>query len=163
MSISPCSNRSRKVQSSFRSSVDESLLVDRRLATVVRRDRKLQLGQAVYHSAANAGNVDDRPDPVVLAVLVIDVLCFEDLALLAPEELTKAIAHPTDRILGVPVFGWGELGFLLYQSLLVPRVLPLLEFIGAPLLLASDLAVLFGLVERVSALPAIAALPIALW
>ena len=29
--------------------------------------------QAVYHSAANAGNVDDRPDPVVLAVLVIDV------------------------------------------------------------------------------------------
>ena len=38
------------------------------------------------------------------------------------------------------------LGFLLYQSRLVPRVLPLLAFIGAPLLLASDLAVLFGLV-----------------
>jgi hypothetical protein len=55
------------------------------------------------------------------------------------------------------------LGFLLYQSRLVPRVLPLLAFIGAPLLLASDLAVLFGVVERVSALPAIAALPIALW
>src|SRR5436309_2237616 len=42
------------------------------------------------------------------------------------------------------------LGFLLYQSRLVPRVLPLLAFIGAPLLLASDAAVLFGLVERTS-------------
>jgi hypothetical protein len=55
------------------------------------------------------------------------------------------------------------LGFLLYQSRLVPRVLPLLAFIGAPLLLASDLAVLFGLVDRVSALPGIAALPVALF
>jgi hypothetical protein len=55
------------------------------------------------------------------------------------------------------------LGSLLYQSRLVPRVLPLLGFIGAPLLVASAAAVLFGLVDRVSALPAIAALPIALW
>ena len=37
------------------------------------------------------------------------------------------------------------LGFLLYQSRLVPRVLPLIGFIGAPLLVASDIAVLFGL------------------
>jgi hypothetical protein len=36
-------------------------------------------------------------------------------------------------------------------------------FIGAALLLASDLAILFGLWERVSALSAIAALPIAVW
>jgi hypothetical protein len=36
-------------------------------------------------------------------------------------------------------------------------------FIGAPLLVAFDAAVLFGLVDRVSALPAIAAIPIALW
>jgi hypothetical protein len=55
------------------------------------------------------------------------------------------------------------LGSLLYRSRLVPRVLPPLGFIGVPLLLASDAAVLFGLVERVSALPVIAALPIALW
>src|SRR5918912_2257667 len=33
------------------------------------------------------------------------------------------------------------LGFLLYQSRLVPRVLPLIAFIGAPLLLASDIAI----------------------
>ena len=55
------------------------------------------------------------------------------------------------------------LGSLLYQSRLVPRVLPLLGFIGAPLLLASQAAVVFGLLERVSALAGIAALPIALW
>jgi hypothetical protein len=55
------------------------------------------------------------------------------------------------------------LGYLLYKSRLVPRVLPVLAFIGAPLLLVSDAAVLFGVVERVSALPAIATLPIALF
>jgi Domain of unknown function (DUF4386) len=63
----------------------------------------------------------------------------------------------------MPVVNDLLLGFLLYQSRLVPRVLPLLAFIGAPLLLVSDLAVLFGLVERVSALPALAALPVALF
>jgi Domain of unknown function (DUF4386) len=63
----------------------------------------------------------------------------------------------------MPVVNDLLLGFLLYQSRLVPRVLPWLAFIGAPLLLASNLAVLFGLVERVSALPAIAALPVALF
>jgi hypothetical protein len=63
----------------------------------------------------------------------------------------------------MPVVNDLLLGFLLYQSRLVPRVLPLLAFIGAPLLLASDLAVLFGAVERVSALPALAALPVALF
>jgi len=55
------------------------------------------------------------------------------------------------------------LGSLLYRSGLVPRVLPLVGLIGAPLLLASDVAVLFGLWDRVSPLSAIFALPIALW
>ena len=55
------------------------------------------------------------------------------------------------------------LGYLLYKSRLVPRVLPVLAFIGAPLLLVSDAAVLFGVVERVSVLPAIAVLPVALF
>ena len=53
------------------------------------------------------------------------------------------------------------LGFLLYQSRLVPRVLPLLAFIGAALLVASDIAVLFGLLGQTSG--ALAALPIALF
>jgi hypothetical protein len=55
------------------------------------------------------------------------------------------------------------LGSLLYQSHLVPRALPMLGFIGAPLLVAAQAAILFGLIGRLSPLAAIAALPIALW
>jgi hypothetical protein len=55
------------------------------------------------------------------------------------------------------------LGSLMYQSRLVPRVLPLLGLIGAPLLIASAAATMSGLWEQMSAPAAIAALPIALW
>jgi len=55
------------------------------------------------------------------------------------------------------------LGSLLYRSRLVPRIIPLVGLIGAPLLVASAAATLFGLKDQVSALSAIAALPIALW
>jgi hypothetical protein len=55
------------------------------------------------------------------------------------------------------------LGSLLYQSRLVPRVLPVLGFIGAALLVASDIGVLFSLWGQTSSVAALAALPIALW
>jgi len=55
------------------------------------------------------------------------------------------------------------LGTLMYRSRLVPRILPILGLIGAVLLLAGDGAVLFGLIDRVSSLALIGALPIALW
>jgi hypothetical protein len=55
------------------------------------------------------------------------------------------------------------LGSLLYQSRLVPRVLPLLGFIGAPLLVASATATLFGLWDQVSPASALLTIPIALW
>jgi uncharacterized protein DUF4386 len=55
------------------------------------------------------------------------------------------------------------LGSLLYQSRLVPRVLPVLGFIGAPLLFAADITVMFGLIGMHSPLAGLAALPIALW
>jgi Domain of unknown function (DUF4386) len=55
------------------------------------------------------------------------------------------------------------LGSLLYQSRLVPRVLPMLAFIGAALLVAGDIAVLFGLIGQHAPSTALAALPIALW
>jgi hypothetical protein len=63
----------------------------------------------------------------------------------------------------MPVVNALLLGSLLYRSRLVPRVLPLVGLIGAPILLASDIAVLFGLWDRVSAPSGIAAIPIALW
>jgi len=55
------------------------------------------------------------------------------------------------------------LGSLLYPSRLVPRVLPLIGLVGAPLLVASDLLVLLGVLGRTSTPVALAALPIAIW
>ncbi|SCL40556.1 protein of unknown function [Micromonospora pallida] len=55
------------------------------------------------------------------------------------------------------------LGSLLYQSRLVPRVLPVLGLVGAPLLVVSDAGILFGLWDRLSPVAAIAAIPIAVW
>jgi len=55
------------------------------------------------------------------------------------------------------------LGFLLYRSRLVPRVLPVIAFIGAPLLLVSWFGGLFGLWDQRSGLPALAAVPVAVF
>ncbi|MFI5835359.1 DUF4386 domain-containing protein [Micromonospora sp. NPDC051300] len=63
----------------------------------------------------------------------------------------------------VPAVNALLLGSLLYQSRLVPRVLPLLGMVGAPLLVASDAGVLFGGWDRLSPVTAVGALPIAVW
>ena len=55
------------------------------------------------------------------------------------------------------------LGSLLFQSRLVPRVLPLLGLIGAPLLLANSILTMFGVSGPIFTLSAIGVLPIALW
>lgn len=55
------------------------------------------------------------------------------------------------------------LGYLMYRSRLVPRVIPVIGLIGAPLLLASAMATLFGAYDQVSSAATIAALPVALW
>jgi hypothetical protein len=55
------------------------------------------------------------------------------------------------------------LGTLLYKSRLVPRVLPLLGLIGAPLLIAGVVGTMFGLWEQVNVLSGIAVLLIAGW
>jgi Domain of unknown function (DUF4386) len=55
------------------------------------------------------------------------------------------------------------LGSLLYRSGLVPRIIPLVGLLGAPLLFASDLAVMFGIWEQMSLPAGIATVPIALW
>jgi hypothetical protein len=55
------------------------------------------------------------------------------------------------------------LGYVMYRSGLVPRILPTLGLIGAPLLLAADLAVFFGVLDRSAAIAVFAALPVAVW
>ena len=54
-------------------------------------------------------------------------------------------------------------GTLLYRSRLVPRVIPTLGLIGAPLLLSASLATAFGHNEQLSLWSAIGTLPIAAW
>jgi hypothetical protein len=63
----------------------------------------------------------------------------------------------------MPVFNAMCLGYVLYRSRLVPRILPTLGLIGAPLLLASDIAIFFGVLDRGAAIVVVAALPIAVW
>jgi hypothetical protein len=55
------------------------------------------------------------------------------------------------------------LGYLMYRSRLVPRILPVLGLIGAPLLITAVIAKLFGGIDQYSAWSAIATLPVALW
>ena len=55
------------------------------------------------------------------------------------------------------------LGSLLYRSRLVPRVIPVLGLIGAPLLITAVIATLFGGIGQYSSLAALAALPVAAW
>jgi len=56
------------------------------------------------------------------------------------------------------------LGSLMYRSRLVPRILPVLGLIGAPLLITAVLATLFGgSIGHLSVFAAIATLPVAAW
>jgi hypothetical protein len=55
------------------------------------------------------------------------------------------------------------LGFLLYRSRLVPRVLSVIGLVGGALLIAGDVAVLFGLIGQHAPSTALAAVPVALF
>jgi Domain of unknown function (DUF4386) len=55
------------------------------------------------------------------------------------------------------------LGFLLYRSRLVPRVLSLIGIVGGPVLIVGYLAVMFGLVGQHSSLAGLSALLVALF
>jgi len=82
--------------------------------------------------------------------------------------LGQALRAVYDRLFLVgqslmPIINAVLLGTLLYRSRLVPRVLPTLGLIGAPLLLAYHGASLFGLMEGVSPLAGLIVLPVALW
>jgi len=63
----------------------------------------------------------------------------------------------------IPAVNGVLLGSLLYESRLVPRWLPVLGLIGAVLLVAAWVSVLVGLIGPMSAVAAVAALPIAVW
>jgi hypothetical protein len=55
------------------------------------------------------------------------------------------------------------LGYLMYRSELVPRRMALLGLIGGPLLLASDIAILFGVYKQTAGISLIFTVPEAAW
>lgn len=55
------------------------------------------------------------------------------------------------------------LGFVMYRSRLVPRAIPALGLLGAPLILASATGTVFGLWDQISTPAAALALPVATW
>ncbi|MEP7016394.1 MAG: DUF4386 domain-containing protein [Actinomycetota bacterium] len=55
------------------------------------------------------------------------------------------------------------LGTLMYRSGLVPRVIPVIGLIGAPLHITAVVLTMFGVIDRVGSVALIAALPIAAW
>jgi hypothetical protein len=63
----------------------------------------------------------------------------------------------------MPVFNALCLGYVMYRSGLVPRILPIMGLVGAPLLLASDILIFFGVIDRVSPFAAVAFIPVAVW
>lgn len=63
----------------------------------------------------------------------------------------------------IPAVNGLLLGTLMYQSRLVPRWLPTLGLFGAALLVACWFGVLVGLIDAISPVAALAALPIAVW
>jgi hypothetical protein len=63
----------------------------------------------------------------------------------------------------IPAINGLLLGTLLYQSRLVPRLLPIIGIIGAFTLTAGDVAVLFGVMDQHAPLAGVSAIPIALW
>ena len=63
----------------------------------------------------------------------------------------------------MPVFNAVLLGTLLYRSRLVPRIIPTVGLIGAPLLFAAFVAVYFGGIDQVSPATFVLTVPIAAW
>ncbi len=63
----------------------------------------------------------------------------------------------------MPAFNALCLGWLLYRSRLVPRLIPAIGLAGAPLLLAVAVATLFGVNTQTSPLSEVATIPIFIW
>jgi hypothetical protein len=55
------------------------------------------------------------------------------------------------------------IGTVMYSSRLIPRIIPTIGLIGAPLLIAAATATVFAHLDQISSTGALATLPIAFW
>ena len=127
--------------------------------------------------AASLGFVTTRS--VEAAVMVIGVIALmsivslrqagaasgtDDTALVAVGQALVTVRDQT-ALVGpgfVPALNALCFGYVLFRSRLVPRIIPTLGLIGAPLLMASAIATMFGLHDQ-SVFPVIALAPIFIW
>ena len=63
----------------------------------------------------------------------------------------------------MPAFNALLLGTILYRSGLVPRLIPALGLVGAPLLITSTVGTMFGINDQLSVWTGLATLPIFAW
>jgi hypothetical protein len=128
--------------------------------------------------AASLGFVSTRIfEAAVMIVGVLALLTIVSLRQAGPPAggdpaLTTAVGHMLVDVrdhtarLGpgfVPALNALCFGYVLYRSRLVPRIIPALGLIGAPLLLAAVLAKIFGILDDQSVVAALALPPIFFW
>jgi hypothetical protein len=100
------------------------------------------------------------------AVLVLLTMRGEGLAGADATSAAMLALYDATFLLGqsvMPALCALTLGTILYRTGLVPRLIPAIGLVGAPLLLASDVAQLTGVYEMRSGLAGLGALPIAAW
>ncbi len=96
----------------------------------------------------------------------LETISGTDPASLVPTSASLVSIYNGTFLLGqtlMPCMSALLLGTLMYRSGLVPRAIPLMGLFGAPLLIASTVAVMFGTIPQISAWSGIATLPIAAW
>jgi len=102
------------------------------------------------------------------SLILVGVMCVLTLATVHGSAMDAALTalHGWTFLLGPAVMAAVNallLGSALLRARLVPRVIPMIGLVGAPILLASSLGVILGAWTQTSPIAALAALPVAVW
>ncbi|MCB0898158.1 MAG: DUF4386 domain-containing protein [Actinobacteria bacterium] len=100
------------------------------------------------------------------AIIVMGVIAMLGVLVAGPATPALVAMHDWAFLLGpgtIPAVNALLLAPLLLRGRLVPRILPVIGLIGAPLLLAASVGILFGVIDQVSPAGFLSALLIAAW
>lgn len=100
------------------------------------------------------------------AIIVMGVIAMLGVLVAGPATPALVAMHDWAFLLGpgtIPAVNALLLAPLLLRAGLVPRALPLMGLVGAPLLLAASVGTLFGIIDQVSPVGFLSALLIAAW
>lgn len=100
------------------------------------------------------------------SIIVVGILAMLSVSAAGPAAQALVSVHDWAFLAGpgtLPAVNALLLAPLLLRAGLVPRVIPIVGLIGAPLLLAASVGILFGVIDQVSAVGFVSALLIAGW